>query len=156
MQSRLINKLLLLAALLMSACSGESEVPMTPVKVEIVATESGYQLLRGGEPYVVKGAGMAVDDIENFASHGGNSIRNWSTGADYQDTKALLDSAYRNGVTVALCLSVRAARHGFDCWPQPDFGSEVCFIGICDALPAVRPPLERCTVRVPCVGAVAR
>lgn len=104
----------LLAAFLISACSGKSEVPMTPTKVEIVATQSGYQLLRDGEPYVVKGAGMAVDDLENFANHGGNSIRNWSTGADYQDTKALLDSAFRNGVTVALCLSVRAERHGFD------------------------------------------
>ena len=87
---------------------------MSPVKVEIAATENGYQLLRGGEPYVVKGAGMGVDDLENFAAHGGNSIRNWTTGGDYQDTLALLDAAHANGVTVALCLSLGSERHGFD------------------------------------------
>jgi exo-beta-1,3-glucanase (GH17 family) len=87
---------------------------MTPVKVEIEATEDGYQLLRGGEPYVINGAGMGVDDLENFAAHGGNSIRTWSTNSDYQDTLALLDAAQANGVTVALCLSMRAERHGFN------------------------------------------
>jgi len=92
----------------------ESKIPMQPVKVEIVPTESGYQLLRGGEPYLVRGAGMAVGDIENFAAHGGNSIRNWSTNGRYQDTMALLDAAYAHGVTVSLCLSLRAERHGFD------------------------------------------
>ena len=87
---------------------------MTPVKVEIEATEDGYQLLRGGEPYLINGAGMGVDDLENFAAHGGNSIRTWSTNSDYQDTLALLDAAQANGVTVALCLSMQAERHGFD------------------------------------------
>ena len=87
---------------------------MTPVKFEIVASDDGYQLLRGGEPYVIKGAGMGIDDLENFAAHGGNSIRNWTTSGDYQDTLALLDSAQENGVTVALCLSLEAERHGFN------------------------------------------
>lgn len=99
---------------LLAGCTTETEVPMQPVQVEIVSTENGYQLLRGGEPYVIHGAGMAVDDIENFAAHGGNSIRNWSTRSNHQDTMALLDSAYANGVTVSLCLSLRAERHGFD------------------------------------------
>ena len=87
---------------------------MTAVKVEVVSSEDGYQILRGGEPYVIKGAGMGVDDLENFAAHGGNSIRNWSTSADYQETRALLDAAQANGVTVALCLSLSSERHGFD------------------------------------------
>jgi exo-beta-1,3-glucanase (GH17 family) len=110
-------KLLVLAVLAfvgLAACTPNPRDSMTPVKVEIVATENGYQLLRGGEPYIIKGAGMGSDDLENFASHGGNSIRNWSTGADYQDTLALLDSAQANGVTVALCLSLPSERHGFD------------------------------------------
>ncbi|MGI9202258.1 MAG: glycosyl hydrolase family 17 protein [Woeseiaceae bacterium] len=89
-------------------------VPQQAVKVEIVKTDSGYQLLRAGKPYEVRGAGMAVDDIARFAAHGGNSIRNWSTSPEYQDTQALLDNAYANGVTVALCLSLVAERHGFD------------------------------------------
>lgn len=87
---------------------------MTPIKVEIIATDSGYELLRGGAPYVIKGAGMAIDDLANFAARGGNSIRNWSTDAEYQDTLALLDAAQQNGITVSLCLSLRAERHGFD------------------------------------------
>ena len=39
-----------------------------PVKVEIVRTDAGHALLRGGEPYVVRGAGMAVDDIARFVA----------------------------------------------------------------------------------------
>lgn len=86
-----------------------------PVKVEIVQTESGYELWRDGKPYEVRGAGMGLDDIERFASHGGNSIRNWSTHhEDRQSTMALLDAAHANGVTVSLCLAVQAPRWGFD------------------------------------------
>ena len=98
----------------MTACSSGSSEVLSPIKVEIVLTKSGHQLLRDGKPYVIKGAGMAVDDIENFASHGGNSIRNWTTTANYQTTQDLLDSAYAHGVTVALCLSMQAERWGFD------------------------------------------
>jgi len=85
-----------------------------PVRVEIVETSTGYQLLRDGEPYVVRGAGMGVDDIERFASHGGNSIRTWTTVYDYQDARALLDKAHEHGVTVVLGLPMRPERHGFD------------------------------------------
>ena len=100
--------------LVVTACSGQNKEIMTPIKVEIVATDSGYQLLRGGEPYSIKGAGMAVDDIERFAAHGGNSIRNWTTNSRNQDTQEFLDKAYAHGVTVALCLPLQAERWGFD------------------------------------------
>jgi hypothetical protein len=56
---------------------------------------------------------MGIDDLENFAAHGGSSIRARSTNADCQDTLALLDAAQANGVTVALCLSMPAERHWF-------------------------------------------
>ena len=102
------------AAYLLAACTSESEQKMTPVKVEIVAKDGGFELLRAGKPFVINGAGMAVDDLANFAARGGNSIRNWSTDADYQDTMALLDAAHEHGVTVSLCLSFQAERHGFD------------------------------------------
>jgi exo-beta-1,3-glucanase (GH17 family) len=87
---------------------------MSPIKVEIVRTETGHQLMRGGEPYEIRGAGMGIDDIAGFAARGGNSIRTWSTGASYQDARVLLDSAYEHGVTVALCLEMKSERHGFD------------------------------------------
>jgi hypothetical protein len=85
-----------------------------PVKVEITRTEDGYELLRGGEPYAVKGVGMSVDHIEDLAAYGGNSIRNWTTDDRYQDIRQLLDTAEAHGVTVMLCLPMQAERWGFD------------------------------------------
>ena len=101
-------------ALVIAGCSSSSDEALAPIKVELELTGSGYQLMRGGEPYTIKGAGMGIDDIESFAAHGGNSIRNWTTVADNQGTQDLLDSAHANGVTVSLCLSMRSERGGFD------------------------------------------
>ena len=84
---------LLLTVVAMASVSCSSKPGAGPVRVEVVETSTGYQLLRDGEPYVVRGAGMGVDDIARFASHGGNSIRTWTTVHDYQDARALLDLA---------------------------------------------------------------
>jgi len=100
--------------LAISGCSPRPAAVHAPIKVEIVQTESGYQLLRGGEPYTIKGAGMPIDDIQSFAAHGGNSIRNWTTADTHQNVQDLLDTAHAHGVTVALCLPMKAERHGFD------------------------------------------
>jgi hypothetical protein len=70
--------------------------------------------MRGGEPYIVRGAGMEVDDVARFAANGGNSIRNWTTDDPRQDVGALLDAAHAHGVTVALGLPMKPERHGFD------------------------------------------
>ena len=99
---------------LMLACSPGIHEKTSPIKVEIAEIGGGYQLLRGGQPYEIRGAGMNVDDMERFTANGGNSIRNWSTISDEQDTQALLEAAHANGVTVALGLPMRAERHGFD------------------------------------------
>ncbi len=98
----------------MTACSPDTEKTGSPIRVEIVQAGNGFELLRGGQPYVVKGAGMGIDDIERFAAHGGNSIRTWNTRNERQDTRELLDEAHAHGVTVALGLSVKPERHGFD------------------------------------------
>lgn len=100
--------------LAMTGCMSGSNDALAPIKVEILQTESGFQLMRGGEPYTIKGVGMAIDDIEAFAAHGGNSIRNWTTSGEYQDVQDLLDTAHRYGVTVALCLPMKPERWGFD------------------------------------------
>jgi hypothetical protein len=102
------------AGLAMTACMPASRAAEGPVKVEVVRSDGGYVLLRGGEPYVVRGAGMEVDDLARFAAYGGNSIRNWSTDDRRQDVGALLDAAQAHGVTVALGLPMRAERHGMD------------------------------------------
>jgi exo-beta-1,3-glucanase (GH17 family) len=107
-------KLFALALCLLAGCSADRGQPQTAIPVELVETATGYQLLRGGEPYEIRGAGMPVDDLERFAAHGGNSIRTWTTINADQDTLELLDSALVNGVTVALNLPVGSERLGFD------------------------------------------
>ena len=99
---------------LMTACSSEPDNALSPIKVEIAKTANGYQLLRGGEPYTVRGAGMARNDVERFAAAGGNSIRNWNSQQPGQDTRELLDAAHAHGVTVALSLAMVPERRGFD------------------------------------------
>jgi hypothetical protein len=103
----------------MTACFTTLDNTLSPIKVEIARTAGGYQLLRGGEPYAVRGAGMVIDDIERFAASGGNSIRTWNTAQNGQDTRALLDKAHAHGVTVALGLPMRPERHGFN-YDDPD------------------------------------
>lgn len=100
----------LLAALLSAPLGLPVAHATGPVKVEIIETGDGYQLLRGGQPYDIKGACLHSGDLEAFARHGGNSIRNWST----EGAQALLDRAQALGVTVALGLPVEPERHGFN------------------------------------------
>ena len=119
-----INTVALIGALFVisnaiPACTPGTPASMSPVKVEIVTTDAGYQLMRGGEPYVINGAGMGIDDIERLAAHGGNSVRTWNT----LNAKALLDLALEHGVTVALGLPMRPERHGFD-YDDPDSVAE--------------------------------
>jgi hypothetical protein len=86
----------------------------TATKVEIIASDDGYRLHRGGEPYLIKGAGLEYGDIESFAAHGGNSIRTWTTENDAGTAREVLDQALANGVTVSLGLQIGAEHWGFD------------------------------------------
>lgn len=101
-------------ALLMAACAQGADRSSTAIKVEVVRIGQGYQLLRGGVPYTIRGAGMEVDDLARFAAHGGNSIRNWTTEDDPSSIQELLDEAHAHGVTVALCLAMKPERARFD------------------------------------------
>jgi hypothetical protein len=89
------------------------------LKVEIVHSNGAYQLYRGGKPYLIKGAGLVSKRIDSLASHGGNSLRNWTTVSKSTNTQDLLDSALAEGVTVSLCLSMGTERTGFD-YDNPD------------------------------------
>lgn len=80
-----------------------------PISTRVVKTKSGFQLIRDGKPYFIKGAGGA-SYMEKLKSYGGNSIRTWST----NNGKHILDEAHRLGLTVTMGLSVTAERHGFD------------------------------------------
>ena len=97
-----------------AACAADDARPTTAVKVEIVRAGDGYQLMRGGEPYHIKGAGREFGDIASFAAHGGNSIRTWTTRNDVETARQVLDEAHARGVTVALCLPMASEHWGFD------------------------------------------
>ena len=120
--------LLLISSILclMTACSNDTA--FQPIPVELVNADGGYQLLRGGQPYEVRGAGMVIDDIERFAAAGGNSIRIWNTAQKEQDTLALLDTAHAHGVTVALGLQMKHERHGFDYDDQEAVAEQLEFV----------------------------
>src|SRR5690606_21275176 len=81
----------------------------SPMQVEIVQTADGYQLLRGGSPYFIKGAG-GTNYMDRLAAYGGNSVRTWST----NNGQAILDEAQRLGLTVTMGINMARERHGFD------------------------------------------
>lgn len=80
-----------------------------PVRVQVVPRAGSRQLLRGGMPYVIKGAGGG-GSLELLAASGANSIRTW--GAD--SLGPLLDRAQRLGLTVTVGFWLGHERHGFD------------------------------------------
>ena len=94
---------------LSAAIASTPDVPANAIKVEVVKKGSGYQLIRNGKPYFVKGAG-GMDYLDRVAAYGGNSIRTWST----NNAKQILDSAHKYGLTVLMGLPVTAERHGFN------------------------------------------
>jgi hypothetical protein len=99
-----LRTLLLAGALILPTFSQADVVP-----VELRQTEDGWQLLRGGEPYFIKGAGGS-GSLEQLAAAGANSVRTW--GAD--DIGPLLDEAHALGLTVTVGIWLGHERHGFD------------------------------------------
>ncbi len=88
-----------------------AKISAAPSVVTIENSEHGFQLLRNGEPYVIRGAGTQLPkDLASLAHHGGNSVRTWSS----DNALEMLDRAQELGLTVAMCLDVKRERHGFD------------------------------------------
>ena len=84
------------------------------IPVTITQKDGQFQLLRGGEPYAIRGAGLEFGDMDHFAAHGGNSIRTWRTDNARFTGQEMLDRAAEHGVTVALCIEIGRERLGFD------------------------------------------
>lgn len=99
-----------LGAPLAIASSGATDAVTTTVRKK----GKGFQLVRDGEPFFVKGAG-GRDHLDQLVEAGGNSIRTWGVGPD---TKRLLDEAHREGLTVTLGVWLERVGTGFD------YGSE--------------------------------
>jgi hypothetical protein len=81
----------------------------TAIPVELQQTRQGWQLLRGGKPYFIRGAGGEAS-LEQLAAAGANSVRTW--GADY--IGARLDAAHALGLSVTVGIWLGHERHGFD------------------------------------------
>ncbi len=79
------------------------------VPVELRETGDGWELLRGGEPYLIRGAGGS-GPLEKLAALGGNSVRTWSV----DGAGEILDAAQRLGLTVTVGIWLGHERHGFD------------------------------------------
>ena len=84
------------------------------VPVEITMRDGRYTLLRGGEPYAIRGAGIEFADVGNFAAHGGNSLRTWRTDSRFSTGQEVLDEAASHGMTVVMCIEIGRERLGFD------------------------------------------
>ncbi len=86
-----------------------------PSHVEIRRGPEGFQLLRDGEPFFVKGAVYWAPPenraypLSTVAAHGGNSIR---IGGGHLD--ALVAAAERLGLTVTIGIPMKKQREGFD------------------------------------------
>jgi len=79
------------------------------IPVELRQTEAGWQLFRGGEPYLIRGAG-GTHSLQQLADAGANSIRTWSA----DDIDDLLDEAHALGLSVTVGIWLGHERHGFD------------------------------------------
>ena len=79
------------------------------VHVEIIKSDKGYELIREGKPYYIKGVG-GLEYLEKAKEYGANSFRTWST----EDAKIYLDKAEELGMTVCLGFWAQHERHGFD------------------------------------------
>ena len=80
-----------------------------PIAVELKHSSQGWQLLRGGKPYFIRGAGGDAS-LQQLAAAGANSVRTW--GAD--EVGARLDAAHALGLTVTVGIWLGHERHGFD------------------------------------------
>ncbi len=93
-----------------------SSAPLSaePSEVTVVnCPESGWQLLRNGEPYTIRGAG-GFDQLEQLREHGGDTIRTW--GVEQLeievDGEILLDKAARLGLFVMVGIWLEHPRRG--------------------------------------------
>ena len=81
----------------------------TAVHTEVARTDAGWQLLRDGKPYFIKGVGGDAPKTL-VVKYGGNSFRTWGA----ENLESQLDEAQRLGLTVTVGFWLGHKRHGFD------------------------------------------
>jgi hypothetical protein len=105
--------LLLLSCQSNTKQSRPANPPVGVVPVQITRTKTGYQILRGGKPYYIKGV-SGQQQLDRVKMLGGNSIRLYTT--NYAD--AVLDKAQEQGLTVMLGLWMKPEYEKFDYFDQ--------------------------------------
>src|SRR5689334_15457135 len=107
----ILPRLILASALLVLPLPVTSAQATTPVRVQVVKADAGgWQLLRDGKPYFIKGGGGGGSK-ECLARLGGNSFRTWGVG---DDTQRQLDLAQKLGLTVTLGIWLGHTTDGFN------------------------------------------
>ena len=81
--------------LLTAALALAMQQPVGPIKVSIVKTPGGYQLMRGTQKYFVKGVGGTIK-MKQLKEAGGNSMRTWGT----EKVADELDEAHKRGISI--------------------------------------------------------
>ncbi len=66
------------------------------IKTEVVKTDAGWELMRGGKPFFIKGVGGDASK-QKLVEIGGNAYRTWGT-----PSRAELDEAQRLGLSVCV------------------------------------------------------
>ena len=80
------------------------------IPVELVQdAEGNWTMMRGGEPYYIRGVGGQVY-LDRAVAYGANSIRTWGAG----EAIAVLDEAHEKGLSVVFGLWAGTERQGFD------------------------------------------
>lgn len=81
----------------------------TPARI-VGNARVGYRLLRGDQPYFIRGVGVDRGSLAAAAQAGANSVRTW--GADRLGS--VLDQAQAEGLTVTAGIWLGHSRHGFN------------------------------------------
>ena len=87
-----------------------AQTTANPIPVKLVQESGNWQLQRDGKRYYVKGAGGG-GSLKLLAAAGANSNRSWGVN---DETRARLDEAHENGLTMAVGIWLAHERHGFD------------------------------------------
>ena len=110
MHTAAIRHVLILGAFAsVAGVRGDEPARGKPAVVRLVQRGGGFQLVRNGTPYVIKGVGGDASRKALVAA-GGNSIRTWGT----DNLGPLLDDAQRLGLTVTVGIWLGHERHGFN------------------------------------------
>jgi hypothetical protein len=87
----------IVGAVTLSGNGPKASVPVKGSKVEVVKTAEGYQLLRNGSPYYIRGVG-GNGSRKLLLEIGGNSFRTWGA----ENIGQVLDDAHKDGLTVTV------------------------------------------------------